>query len=147
MHPALAARRLSSALSSWMVLRVTLVLAAVSISAAGCGSLFGPNHQLAGEWATAPIPSGGSISMALSTSGNRVSGNGQSRDIGPNGAISLFTVEGSRSGDTFALTLSFDSGKVVSYSGSFVDANTLAGPWALAGQSSGFVRLYRQSML
>lgn len=119
-------------------------LAVLALWAAGCGSPLGPGRELAGEWATSPIPSGGSITMALGTNGTDVSGTGQSRAIGANGAITSFSVTGSRTGHGFVLALSFDSGRLVTYSGSFVDANTVAGPWEEAGQSPGFLTLHRQ---
>lgn len=114
------------------------------IGAPACGSLVGPDSLLAGAWSTGPIPSGGGIQVSLVTSGAVVSGSGQSRGAGPNGAISHITIAGSRSGDRFLLTFNFDSGIVATYSASLVDPDQLAGPWAVAGQPDGFLRLYRQ---
>lgn len=137
-------RRFRSTISRRAILRVIVALAVVPVSVAGCASLFGPDHPLAGQWSTGPVPSGGGIEMDLSTSGNLVSGDGQTRGVGPNGAITPFTVQGSRSSDTFVLTLSFSSGSVVTYSATFTDGNTVAGPWEVAGQPAGFVTLHRQ---
>lgn len=111
-----------------------------------CSSPSGPDNELAGHWWTGPLPSGGGIEVSIATNAAGVSGNGQSRAAGPNGAISLITVSGSQSGNTFVLTFTFDSGIIATYSGAFVDANKLAGPWSQPGQPAGFLTLYRRSI-
>lgn len=123
---------------------LAVLLAVTSIGTAACGSPLASEGALAGDWRTGPIPSGGSIAVTLSTAGASVTGSGESRAVGPNGAISLLTVTGSQSDHHFLLTFTFDSGIVATYAGSFVGSSELAGPWSVAGQPSGFLTLYRQ---
>ncbi len=125
--------------------RLALSLVALaSIGGASCRSPLASNSQLAGNWGTAPIPSGGSITLALVTTGTNVSGSGQSRGVGPNGAVSTLTITGTRSGGVFALAITFDTGFVATYSGTISDQDRLTGSWTSPTQATSDLTLYRQ---
>ncbi len=142
--PNVGPRRFSVALAGLITRLVLPLVAIILIQATACGSPSGPDASLVGDWWTGPLPSGGGISLSLTTSGAAVTGNGQSREAGPNGATHLIIVAGSYSGRDFVLTCTFDSGSTATYSGQVVDANTLAGQWSAPGQPTGSLTLYRR---
>ena len=141
----LARAHRATPLASSLLSRLAFLLVVSTLGGlAACGSPLGSEAQLAGDWSTGPIPSGGSIALSIATDGFRVLGSGQERGIGPASALTNITIAGKHSGSSFLLTLTFDSGVVATYSGHIVDPNQLAGPFSVSGQPDGYLTLYRQ---
>jgi ABC-type phosphate transport system substrate-binding protein len=111
---------------------------------AGCGSPTSHSSLLEGNWRTAPIPSGGSIAMTLSTTGPSVSGTGSSTGIGPNPVILPLTITGFYTFNTYLLTINYQDGRSATYSGGFDGSDKLTGTWTESGQAGSTVEFVRQ---
>jgi len=122
----------------------TFLLALAVCGGVGCGLPDSPSAKLAGSWRTSPVPSGGAITMTLSATGPNVSGSGMSQGIGPNPIVVPCTISGYYTFNAFLLTLTFDDGRQVTYSGSFISDDELTGTWTETGQSSTTVGFTRQ---
>jgi hypothetical protein len=112
---------------------------------AGCSSPTSHSSLLEGSWRTAPIPSGSSIALTLSTTGPSVSGTGSSTGIGPNPVNTPLTVTGYYTYNTYLLTINYQDGRSATYSGGFAGNDKLSGTWTESGQSASLVEFFRQN--
>jgi hypothetical protein len=74
-------------------------------------------------------PSGSSLYLYLQTAGNAVSGMGVHYGVGPTATADSITISGRYAPSTgsFGLTLSYRSGRVVTYTGMLICPNKLQG--------------------
>lgn len=124
-------------------LRAAFLSVATLLTIAACQSTTAPNCPLDGTWAWEwnRNPSGSSLGLALTTAGSTVSGTGVGYGVGPVATADSITISGTyapRSG-AFALTLSYRSGRGITYTGTLICPNRLQGTasdasssWALA---------------
>ena len=101
-----------------------VVLAALGVSA--CGNSI---DDLAGNWGTAPIPSGGGIEMRLSSADSHVSGTGQVCGVGPRCSPGAVTITGNPGSAGFYLAFHGDSGFAATFSGHLISQTELRGTW------------------
>lgn len=114
-----------------VTLRAALLGVATLLTVAACESTTAPNCSLDSGWVWAGNnnPGGSSLSVVLTTAGGAVSGVGVSYGVGPTATADSVTISGGYSPSTgsFALTLSYRSGRVVTYAGMLICPNTLRG--------------------
>jgi hypothetical protein len=113
---------------------IASLLSAAAPTLAACESATAPRCPLAGDWAWEGNnnPGGSSLDLRLSTAGDAVAGTGVSYGVGPSAVADSITVTGvclPRTG-SLALTLSYRSGRVVTYGA------TLSCPDRLDGTAS-----------
>jgi len=125
----------------------TLITAFLSVVAlltvAVCASTTAPNCDLDGSWAWEwnRNPGGSSIDLILTTAGNTVSGTGVAYGVGPTSTPDSITISGQYAprSVTFGLTLSYRSGRVVTYTGMLTCPNKLQGTATDDGSSHALV--------
>jgi hypothetical protein len=112
-----------------------IVVALLPISS--CESSSAPNCPLDGSWAWElnRNPSGSSLDLTLAAAGNLVAGTGIAFGIGPTATADSIAVSGSYAPSTgsFDLTLSYRSGRVVTYSASLSCPDRLQGTASSGG--------------
>jgi hypothetical protein len=108
-----------------------LLASAAVVMVTACQLSTAPDCPLAGTWAWEwnNNPSGSQLTLVLATADRAVTGTGLGRGVGPNAVDDSIQVVGTyeaRAG-LFGLTLSYHSGRVVSYAGSLKCPNRLEG--------------------
>ena len=119
-----------------------LVLLAALLS---CNDGTAPTVDLNGAWTTGMVPSGDYTELYLTTTGEFVTGTARWQFGLYDGPLVTYSVAGLEWNGTFALTLTPDSGAVVTYAGKVIEPDKLAGTWS-AGRSSGAWSFIRCSM-
>ena len=136
--PPRAPRRTGAATPIRDFLRVVALL-----TVAACASTTAPKCDLNGSWAWEwnNNPGGSSIDLILTTAGNTVSGTGVAHGVGPTSTPDSITISGEYAPRflTFALTLSYRSGRVVTYTGMLDCPNKLQGTVTENGSSHALV--------
>jgi hypothetical protein len=131
-------------------LRAALLGVATLLTVAACESTTAPDCPLESGWAWAGNnnPGGSSLDMNLATAGHAVSGAGVSYGVGPTATADRITISGGYAPSTgsFGLTLSYHSGRVVTYTGRLLCPNTLEGT-ATDGGSPYALVFYRGGVL
>ena len=102
-----------------------------------CESSSAPNCPLDGSWAWElnRNPSGSSLDLTLATAGSTVAGTGIAFGIGPTAAADSIAVSGNYapSTESLDLTLSYRSGRVVTYSANLSCPDRLQGTASSGG--------------
>jgi len=114
--------------------RIPSVALAVAIAAA-CSSPSTPTETLAGDWMTAPIPSGAFVKLSLASDGSQMSGTGQAYGL-ESVSLYVYAVTGEQAYGRFSLTLVPDTGTTATYVGHVVNDSVLTGTWSSAGAAS-----------
>jgi len=111
----------------------SIVLLSVAACTGSTAGLSTRTSRLDGNWRTAPaVPSGSGIDLSLVTNGPIVTGTGHQYVL--QYVKYSFTITGRQGSDgtTFSLTLTSDSGTVVTYSGHMVGSDELRVEWGQA---------------
>ena len=116
------------------------------LAIASCESSTAPDCALDGTWAWEwnRNPGGSSIDLSLTTAGGTTSGAGVAYGIGPTSTADSIAISGAYApgSGTFDLTLSYRSGRVVTYAGVLACPNKLVGT-ATSGGSPYALVFYR----
>ncbi len=111
----------------------SIVLLSVAACTGSTAGLASRTSLLDGNWRTAPaLPSGSGIDLSLATNGSIVTGTGHQYVL--QYLKYSFTITGRQGSDgtTFSLTLTSDSGAVVTHSGHVVGSDELRMEWEQA---------------
>jgi hypothetical protein len=127
-------------------LHAAFLSVAILLTVADCESTTAPDCPLDGSWAWEwnRNPSGSNLDLVLTTAGDTVLGTGVGYGVGPDATADSITISGTfapHSG-SFGLTLSYRSGRVVTYTGKLVCPDKLQGT-ATAGGSPYALVFYR----
>ena len=110
-----------------------LLLPIALLGVSACTPMTSSTARLGGQWRTSPLPSGSGIDLSLVTSGTTVTGTGHQYVL--QYLTNTFTIVGNLDPDrsAFRLTLTSDTGAVVTYTAHIVGADELQGEWAPLG--------------